>query len=143
MWTRDAGDNRCPVWGTGRRRQSRTDGRRDTSQQVVWEDHPRNELSCVEWDGTRLGHSQWNEADVFTSCWTKMVPCPTSNSVWSTLMSAVCCRDWPCFSTSISIVSASATPSSISTDPCASTRQNSSANQPRCSSCEFFGQRTN
>jgi len=32
MWTRDAGDNRCPVWGTGRRRQSRTDGRRDTTE---------------------------------------------------------------------------------------------------------------
>jgi len=35
MWARDAGDNRCPVWGTGRRRQSRTDGRRDSTAGVA------------------------------------------------------------------------------------------------------------
>ena len=55
---------------------------------------------------------------MFTSCRTKMVPWPTSNNVCSTLTSPVCCDDWPCFSISINIVSASAWPSSISTDPC-------------------------
>ena len=57
----------------------------------------------------------------FTSWMTKMVPCPTSKSVWSTVMASVCRRDSPRFSTSINIVSAFGAPSSITTEPCATT----------------------
>jgi len=58
---------------------------------------------------------------VLTSWRTKTVPRPTSKSVCSTAMWWICCDDLPCFSISINIAVASASPSTISTGPCITT----------------------
>jgi len=66
-----------------------------------------------------------------------MVPWPTSKSVCSRVMSAACCGDWPCFSISINIVSASRSPSSISTEPCQQFITRPAACRPRVRTTKF------